>query len=186
MYLAVYGRENTTMLWDLITDVFSNISSNTSYDLPATYSSTAFPPGYTGKLIHYRPEASTNTLSLYWQTPSLQEHRRNFVGNFLLRYLGHKGHGGLFDLLLRRGYASDLDADVEVEADSFELFVLQITLTDSGLENVSEVVQAVFYYTHLLATMSEEEFEQKWEDYSEVETISFDYAEKEAPNDYVM
>ena len=86
--------------------------------------------------------------------------------------------------LKAENYASDLSAGVEVPADSFYLFVLQITLTEQGLGSVSEVIQAVYQYAYLLANMSEAEFGEKWRDYVDVSKVVFDYAENESPEDY--
>ncbi len=61
-----------------------------------------------------------------------------------------------------------------------------MTLTEDGLEDVAKVVQAVFQYSYLLANLTEEEFQQKWEDFREVAKVNFDYAEKESPNDYAV
>jgi len=185
MNLAVYGRENTSVLLDWVNASFAGV--RTGLGSPATYSTTAFPgPPYTGRLVHYRPEASTNTLTLFWQTPSLQGHSQNAVSKFLIRYLGHEGEGSLLAYLKGRGMATALRAGIEVAADSFYLFRIQATLTESGLGVVSEVIQAVFHYTYLLANLTEEEFEEKWSDYVTVSGVTFDYAENQSPNDYAL
>lgn len=184
MNLVVYGRENTSQLWNWVSTSFAKITS--SNGSAVTYHTTAFPDEYTGRLVQYLPEANTNTLTIFWQTKPLQDHKRNTVGDFLVRYLGHEGEQSLLHYLRDQGMASGIGAGIEVAADSFTLFSLQITLTDCGLDGVAEVIQAVFHFTHLLANMSGEEFERKWEDYVQVAKVNFDYAEKESPNDYAV
>ena len=182
MNLAIYGSEDPSTLWDLVDTYFTSVSSTNGS--PATYNETAFPPPFTGKLIHYLPEANINTLTMIWQTPSLQNYPRNAVDTFLTRYLGHEGEGSLLSHLKARNFASELSSGIEVDADSFYLFSVQITLTEQGLGNVSDVVQAVFKYAYLLANMTEGQFEEMWCDYVEVNKVVFDYAEKKSPEEY--
>lgn len=182
MNLVVYGRENSSTLWSWVDRYFSPISDRDGS--PATYTQVPFPPEYTGKIVHYQPEASTNTLTVFWQTPSLQGYPRNAVAKFLSRYLEHKGQGSLLACLKESNYASDLTAGVEVPADSFYLFSVQLTLTDQGLGNVSKVISSVFQYAYLLANLSESDFNKMWQDFVDVKTVVFDYAEDKSPEEY--
>ena len=74
---------------------------------------------------------------------------------------------------------------MEVAADSFYLFKLQITLTEGGLANVSQVIKTVFEFMNVFKNMTSDEFESKWEDYIRVSLVTFDYKDKESPSDYV-
>ena len=85
-----------------------------------------------------------------------------------------------------RGLAFSLAAGTELATDSFHLFSLQITLSDRGLDSISEVVHSVFSFTHLLSNLTEADFSDKWEDFVNVNKVTFDYAEKQSPNDYAV
>lgn len=184
MNLAVYGRENISVLHDMVSSSFSDI--NDTGAAPKSYSTVAFPDSYVGRVVLYRPQADTNTLTFYWETLSLNKYHRNAVSGFITRFLGHEGEGSVMSYLQTRGLASAVLADAVVNADSFFLFSLQITLTDAGLANVSDVIQIVFQFTHLLENMTESEFQTEWDDYVSVSEVVFDYAEKLSPNDYAV
>ena len=129
MNVAVYGRENTSTLWEWVRESFSGVSDVDGS--AATYSMSAFPPEYSGKLIHYQPEASTHLLTIFWPTPSLQGYPQSPVGDFLTRYLGHEGEGSILYYLRQEGLGISILSDADVY-DSFSLVSVQITLTDSG------------------------------------------------------
>ena len=180
----MYGRENVSVLYDMIENSFSAIAIRNTGVSPKTYNTTAFPASYLGRIILHHPQADTNILTLYWQTVSLHIYHPNAVSGFILQYLGHEGEGSIMSYLRLRALASVILANVEVDADSFYVFKLQIILTDAGLENVSDVIQTVFQFTQLLDSMTEVEFEPKWADYINISEVLFDYAEKALPNDY--
>lgn len=180
----MYGRANTSTLFSWVQESFSNVSNVNGS--AATYNTTAFPPGFTGKLIHYQPEASTPLLTVFWPTPTLQGHSRNAIADFLTRYLGHKGEGSMLYYLRQEGLATDLTSGIEVAADSFTIFSLQITLTANGRGDVGSVLQAVFGYAYLLANLTEDDFDMHWDDFINTTKITFDYAENSYPNDYAV
>ena len=186
MNLVVYGREDISVLQQWAERSFSNVLPSLPEEPPASYNTTAFPSNYTGRLIRYYPEASTDVLTMFWQTPSLQGQRRYAIAEFLTRYLGDEGRGSLLRYLQMRKWASDLQAGVEVDTDSFYLFSLQITLTGDGLDHVSEVIRAAFYFVRLLADLEEQDFQRMWDDFLNVGTLNFDYAEKLTPNEYAV
>ena len=84
-----------------------------------------------------------------------------------------------------RNYATSLSAGVEVETDSYSLFVAQIELTENGIRNVSEVVRVLFQHIARFQSLSEGEFNQLWADFQPVSQIRFDYSERATPIDYV-
>ena len=180
----MYSRESISTLFEWVKESFSDVSDTDGS--AATYSVSAFPPEYSGKLIHYQPEASTHLLTIFWPTPSLQDHPRNPVAKFLTRYLGHEGEGSILYYLRQEGLAITISSGVEVAADSFYIFSLQVTLTDAGREKVGDVIQVVFHYAYLLANLTEAEFDVRWGDSLNVSEVNFDYAENQYPNDYAV
>ena len=185
MQLVVYGRDDLDTLSHMTTRSFSAIPNrNVS---KATYNTTSFPaPQYTGFIVHYYPEADSDILTIYWQvTPTLQPRYRNAVGSFITRYLSHQGPTSAAYQLKIRNYATSLSASVEVETDSYSLFVAQIELTENGIRNVSEVVRVLFQHIVRFQSLREREFNQLWADFQPVSQIRFDYSERATPIDYV-
>ena len=184
MQLVVYGQDNLDTLSNMTAQSFSAIPNRNV--AKATYNTTSFPPQYSGYIIHYYPEADTDILTIYWQvTPSLQPHYRNAVGSFITRYLGHQGATSAAFMLKALNYATSLAADIEVETDSYSLFVVQIELTENGIRNVSEVVQVLFQHIVRFRSINESEFNRLWVDFKPVSQIKFDYSERAPPISYV-
>ena len=184
MNLVVYGREDVSTLLNMVNSSFSAIR-NTGV-APITYDTVAFPVPYIGRIILYSPQANIDTLTMYWQTESLDASHRSAVSLFISHYLGYEGEGSVMQFLQTRSLASALSAGVEVNADSFSLFRVQITLTEEGLANVSDVIQIVFQFLRLLQNMTAEEFQTKWDDVIRVGEVLFDFAEKQYPNVYAQ
>ncbi len=181
MNLVVYGRENISTLLDYVTRSFSDIPNTGAK--PLTYTAALPFTGLSGRIVVYQPQASTDTLTMYWQTPSLQDYPRSAIDTFIGRYLGYEGDGSIFKYLQRRSLASALEAGVEVTADSFYLFKLQITLTDEGLANISQVIRTVFQFLNHFKNISDE-LHSKWSDFVNVNQVVFDYKERQSPSDY--
>ena len=184
MQLVVYGRDDLDTLSHMTSLSFSAIPNREVAKV--TYSTTSFPPQYSGYIVHYYPEADSDTLAVYWQVaPSLQPHYRNAVGSFIKRYLGHQGTASVAYRLKTMDYATSLSVGIEVETDSFSLFVVQIQLTENGIRNVSEVVRVLFQHVVRFQTINESEFERLWADFKPVSKIKFDYAERAPPINFV-
>ena len=184
MQLVVYGRDDLNTLSNMTTQSFSVIPNHNITKV--TYNTTSFPPQYSGYIIHYYPEADTDILTIFWQvTPSLQPHYRNAVGSFITQYLGHQGTTSAAYMLKMMDYATSLAAGVEVETDSYTLFVVQIELTENGIQNVSEVVRVLFQHVVRFRSINKSEFDRLWADFKPISQIRFDYSERDPPISYV-
>ena len=164
-------------------DSFSDIPNR--HITAPTFNTTAFPRGYSGKLVYYYPVADLNSLYIYWQTSPLEKKYRNAVSNFISRYIGDKADGSIIEFLREENLADTLSVGTEVDADSFTLFYVSIDLTSYGLSRVSEIILTVFQYIRLLSTDSDQ-FGMLWDDYVNVTQPNFDYAIKDEPSDYAV
>ena len=181
MKLVVYGRDpiENLMLW--ASEYFSPII-NRGVSAP-TFSTTSFPPGYSGKIVHYYTVADKNTLHIYWQTPPLQYKYRNAVSQFLTKYLGHEGEGSILRNLKNECWATGLSAGTEIDTDSYTLLYVSIDITNDGLPHISEVIATVFQYIRLLQGNLGL---QEWKDFVRVNQLHFDYAERPIPGGYTV
>ena len=184
MQLVVYSRDGLDALSNMTNVSFSAIPNRNV--TKATYNTTSFPPLYSGFIVHYYPEADTDTLTIYWQVaPSLQPHYRNAVGSFITQYLGHEGTASAAYRLKTMNYATSLSTGVEVETDSYTLFMVQIELTENGIRNVSDVVRVLFQHVVRFRSINESKFARLWSDFKIVSQIRFDYSERSTPIKYV-
>ena len=180
MQLVIYGRDPVENLTLWATEYFSNISCCVN---ASTFSTTSFPPGYSGKIVYYYTVADKNTLHIYWQTPPLQYKYRNAVSQFLTRYIGHEGEGSILWKLRNKRWATSLSAGTEVNTDSYTLMFVSIDITNDGLPHISEVIAIVFQY---MRKLPDNLGMQEWDDFVRVNQLKFDYGEKSKPSDYVV
>ena len=75
--------------------------------------------------------------------------------------------------------------DVEVDTDSYTLMVVDISLTEEGLQSVSEVVGAVMQYVSVISHTNTKELVNKWNDFVSIQSINFEYAPKDDPDSFV-
>ena len=184
MQLVVYGRDSLDTLTDMTRRSFSDIPNRNL--AKATYNTTSFPPQYSGFIVHYYPVADKDTLTIFWQiTPSLEPLYRHAVGSFIGQYLGHEGTTGAAYKLKTLNYVTTLSTSVEVQADSYTLYTVQIELTDRGIRNVSEVVRILYQHIARFQSINESEFSRLWQDFVAVSQIKFDYSERAKPINYV-
>ena len=181
MQLVIYGRDPIVSMILWASEYFSPII-NRGVSAP-TFSTTSFPPGYSGKIVHYYTVADKNTLHIYWQIPPLQYKYRNAVSQFLTRYIGHKGEGSILWKLQNERWATSLSAVTEVNTDSYTLLFVSIDVTNYGLPHISEIISTVYQYIRLLQNNFEM---QEWNDFVRVNQLKFDYGEKEKPSDYAV
>ena len=69
MQLVIYGKEDVGTLAKYAKDMFSSIKDKEI--LQPTFNTTSFPAGYNGKIVYFIPVADTDSLSIFWQVPSL-------------------------------------------------------------------------------------------------------------------
>ena len=181
MQLVIYGRDPIENLTLWASEYFSPII-NHGVSAP-TFSTTSFPPGYSGKIVHYYTVADKNTLHIYWQTPPLQYKYRNAVSQFLTKYLGHEGEGSILANLKNECWATGLSAGTEIDTNSYTLLFVSIDITNDGLPHISEVIATVFQYIRLLQGNLGL---QEWKDFVRVNQLHFDYAERPIPGGYTV
>lgn len=186
MQLVVYGRENLTTLSHWIQHYFSQIPDRTL--TPRTYNTTSFPPPFNKRIVYYFPVADSNVVVIYWQLPSMEDNYRNAMSDFITRFLDQEGTGSVLSYLKQNELATWLSSGTELDTDSYSLVYVQIGLTDTGLEQVSEVVMAISCYIRLLrdSSGSENDFQELFHDFTSVHQTLYDYGERVGPKDYIL
>lgn len=60
--------------------------------------------------------------------------------------MGHEGEGSILSNLKRLGWANSLGSMIHTSAADFSLFCATISLTNTGLEHIAEIVTIFFEY----------------------------------------
>ena len=103
---------------------------------------------------------------------------------FISSLIGDEGPGSVIDYLRRQNWATDLSVGTELQTQTFDIIDVDITLTQSGIRHVSDVVGVVMQYASMLRNLDNDTLHKLWNDYVQVAIINFDYAAKTSPSDY--
>jgi insulysin len=103
---------------------------------------------------------------------------------YLVHIFGHEGPNSLLSYLMKQGLALALSTYDDHELNAISTFALDITLTKKGLENVDHVIAAVFKYAQTVRDAGVQEY--IFEELHRVGELSFAFADKEDPFEYVV
>ncbi|CAI5492294.1 unnamed protein product [Closterium sp. Naga37s-1] len=148
MHLVVYGKDSLSSLRAMVESRFALIPNKALQqpDIPGDPCG----PKYTKKLVRAVPVAEGHKLELVWPTPADQHLHRATPMRYLGHLIGHEGHGSLFALLKKKGWATALGAGRSHSSKHYAFFAVNIDLTDLGHEHAMEVAELVFRYIGLI------------------------------------
>ncbi|CAI5953115.1 unnamed protein product [Closterium sp. NIES-65] len=148
MHLVVYGKDSLSSLRAMVESRFALIPNKAlrQPDIPGDPCG----PEYTKKLVRAVPVAEGHKLELVWPTPADQHLHRATPTRYLGHLIGHEGHGSLFALLKKKGWATALGAGRSHSSKHYAFFAVNIDLTDLGHEHAMEVAELVFRYIGLI------------------------------------
>jgi len=130
MTLAIVDNRPLEELEELTIKTFSKIP-NKNVKLP-DYSKEVMPfsEGYGNKLVQFIPNDPVRVLALIFNVESESEHPFLEAYEYLAEIISDIGNGSLYDVLSKKGLAHNLAAVKFVEAEPFDLFCIQVVLSD--------------------------------------------------------
>ena len=72
-----------------------------------------------------------------------------------------------------------------MSTDTYSLLVIDISLTEQGLVNISEVISTVIQYAMLLQKVNKDEWKCQWNEFVDIQYVNFNYSSKISPDSYV-
>ncbi|MEM8496511.1 MAG: insulinase family protein [Pseudomonadota bacterium] len=142
MALVVLGSEPIERLKKWVDDRFAGIPGKS--DKQAETSVPLFADGTLPAIVSLIPEKETRSLALTFPIPAIDKHYKSKPSQYLGNIVGHEGKGSLLSLLKARGWAESLSAGAGLEHPGGATFNVTIGLTESGLENQTAIVEALF------------------------------------------
>ena len=91
-------------------------------------------------------------LYITFPIPDLDPYYKSSPGDYLAHLIGHEGKGSLLSVLKNLRWANSLVGGQKEGSKGFGFFVVNIDLTETGLEHVDEIVLLVFQYLQMLRT----------------------------------
>ena len=106
-----------------------------------------YPSERLGQLIKYVPVKDVNELKFYWILPPYEKDIDTKPLDYYSHLFGHEGENSLLSYLKAEGLALELSAGGDHEmGGTFSTMEVCVTLSDKGLENYKDVIEAVFQY----------------------------------------
>ena len=118
-------------------------------------------------------ELQSSEALIVFQTPNLNA-EPNQIGKFITYLLNTKSKGSFFQHLQHKGFISESKSTVMYKMHNAYLFTIEISITELGLAEVTEVIKIIYDYLGILRNISVEEYQMQWDNFISIEEVNFD------------
>jgi secreted Zn-dependent insulinase-like peptidase len=180
MTLVVVSPDTLDDLEGMVREKFSSVKNN-NIKIEAI-KTPLFNPGSLPLMVNIKPEKSMRTLSIVFPVDDnlylYNKKPLHFLGNIL----GHEGKGSLLSFLKKKGWSEGLSAGSGLRYEGGATFNISIHLTESGVEESTQIVKAVFSTIKTIRDAGD----LKWlfEEQKILSEQQFRYKEKTSPSSY--
>lgn len=180
MALALLGKESLDELEAMVINLFTEVE-NKNVTVPE-WTTHPFGPDQCRRLCYVVPVKDIRNLYITFPIPDLHPHYKTSPGHYLGHLIGHEGPGSLLSYLKGQGWVNSLVGGQKSGAKGFAFFVVNVDLTEEGIEHVEDIVSAVFQYLNLL----KKEGPQQWvfDECRDLSSMTFRFKDKERPQSY--
>jgi insulysin len=174
MKLVVIGRESLDTLEDYVSAKFSAVP-NLDRE-PPVYDSVPLTAKELGKLITAMPVMDTKHLILTFPVPDQRPVYTTKPSHYYSHLIGHEGPGSLLHYFKSKEWANGLSVGSEHIVDGTDFFLIDVELTNLGLQQYQEVLIGIFEYLKMLA----ETPAQKWvfHELKDVASVDFKFRQR--------
>ncbi|KAM5572813.1 nardilysin-like [Rosa sericea] len=180
MKLVVIGGESLDELEQWVLELFGDVKKGPQVNLEFKAEG---PIWNVGKLYRLEAVNDVHILHLAWTLPCLKKHYLKSPDYFLSHLLEHEGRGSLYFYLKARGWATYLSASVN-RSSVADVFCMIIYLTDSGLEQIFEIIGLVYQYIKLLRQVSPQEW--IFQELQDIGNVSFRFLQDQPQDAYAV
>ncbi|HIE54923.1 MAG TPA: peptidase M16, partial [Chromatiaceae bacterium] len=184
MGLVVVGREPLPVLRNWVVEKFSAVPKRGAERYRPTPGELIYLPRQLPVKVSVVPLKTLHRLELNFLMPGVKAHYRVRPLYYLSHFIGDEGPGSLFALLRKRGWATSLTASGDILDDEQSYFSVVFELTEEGVRNLDEVVEAFFAYTELLRSKGVESW--RFEELKRKKALDFRFKEKGSPSAYAV
>ncbi|KAH7285476.1 hypothetical protein KP509_33G029900 [Ceratopteris richardii] len=185
MKLTVVSGEPLETLKSWVTELFNGIRPGFGSPLHFEWEGPVWEPG---KLYRVKSVKDQHFISIIWPFPCLKDAYLKKPYDYISHLVGHEGTGSLFSLLKHHGWATHLSAGVG--EGGFErcsagyMFNVNIYLTDSGLDQVDNVIDLLYQYLKMLRDIGPQEWVH--EEIQAMTNMEFQFVEEIHPDTYAV
>uniref|UniRef100_A0A224YLK8 Insulin-degrading enzyme n=1 Tax=Rhipicephalus zambeziensis TaxID=60191 RepID=A0A224YLK8_9ACAR len=181
MSLVVLGKESLDALARMVVPLFSLVP-NKGVERP-TWPQHPYGPEQLGLQARVVPVKDNRFLYMTFPTPDLRQYYKAGPGDYVAHLIGHEGPGSLLSELKARGWVNSLVGGEKDGARGFSFTIVNVDLTEEGIDHTDDIVRLVFQYLNMLRT----EGPQRWvfQELQELWRIAFRFKGKDTPQSYV-
>jgi insulysin len=144
MTLSIAFKENLNSIKDFVEKFYGEIKSHKTpkkiIDIPFFTKS---------KLVKYVPIKDIKKISYSWNIPSFRYDIKNDPNDFLSHIFGNEEENTIHHILYDKGYIKNLTSSCGYDY-SYSTFTINISLTDMGFENISDVTNVIYCYVEMV------------------------------------
>ena len=162
MNLVLYSNKSIEEMKNLVINSFSDVPKREVGLISYASETPAFTPKELSRLEKVKTITKKRNLVFKFLLPSYLKEFHSKPLDILAYYVGHEGKGSILSLLLKKKYALNLSTyDINYN-DYFTVYLVEIELTEEGLQNYEEIVLIFFGYikTLLQSGLTQEMFEE--------------------------
>ena len=177
--LAVVGRQPVAQLRAAVQRLFAAVPDKRL--AVRTHGAEILRAEQLASALYVVPVRERRAVALEWVLPKDNDDEGNY--HYVSNLLGHEGSGSILSLLKARNLATELCAGVSQTDREWEVFQVDIELTDKGLAERALVVDIVLAYLDMLRQVGP----QRWlfDELARTSQINFDFKDKESATSYV-
>lgn len=179
MNLCLVSNLDFDVLEPMVRQMFEQIP-NKNYVMNKSY-----PPFFTNmqKTISIIPIKNQHMMTVTWQAQKLYSETDEYnykPSSFLGHILGHEGKGSILAKLKNLNWASSLSAGVSENCYTYELFSLDMVLTDEGIQNVDNILNIIYDYINICNAKlgSYDECKSLYDDNKNSHNLTWTFAQK--------
>ncbi|GAA0853568.1 insulinase family protein [Aliiglaciecola litoralis] len=146
--LVVISKHPIEYLKQQLNQIFNDLKST---PLPSVVKQPPlYLPEQLGVQISINPIKDARRLIVSFALPDVQHMYQTKPLEYISHLLGDEGKGSLLVYLKKQDWATNLTAGGGINGSNFKDFNVNLQLTESGKDNISNILNALFYYLQLI------------------------------------
>tara|TARA_R110002074_G_scaffold401092_1_gene598142 strand:+ start:6854 stop:9700 length:2847 start_codon:yes stop_codon:yes gene_type:complete len=177
MKLVILGKEPLETLKKWAIDKFSDIP-NKNIELEHI-KQPFFGPNDLPAQLNVQSIMDKRSLTVAFPIPSDSLYKASKPINYLANLIGHEGKGSLLSKLKAKGLVNSLSAGSEFDTQINAMFMINMSLTQKGLDNHEDILNILFNYLSLLKSEGIQKL--YFDEQAQLLDIAFKFQEKSEP-----
>ncbi|XP_022094344.1 insulin-degrading enzyme-like [Acanthaster planci] len=181
MGLAVLGRESLDELSDMVVPLFAEVENKNV--ITPEWLQHPFTQDHLEMKCNVVPVKDIRQLNVSFPIPDLRKHYKSKPAHYLGHLVGHEGEGSLLSELKAKGWVNTLCGGAKEGAKGFMFFIINVDLSEEGIDHVDDIIGHMFQYLNLLRQAGPQEWVH--EECRDLDAMKFQFKDKERPAGYV-